>query len=461
MRILIFSNTYKPTVSGVVTSIALFRQGLVKAGHNVHIIAPEYEDYQDKEPYVFRFAALDLPERVDLSVSLSFKTTILPTVRGVKPALIHSQHPFGMGRLATAFARDLNLPLVFTLHSHYAAYIQQYVPIAPKLAGVLAEEVIKRYLEKCAHVVAPTAKIRDFILHEYEADVPVTVVPTPVDLSMYHDLEPQRIRAELGLKNAELLVYVGRLAEEKSLDFLLRAFARIVIRRPQARLLLVGKGMHERSLRRLARKLGLEKRIIFSGPVPHDEIPHYVAAADLFVFASLVETQGLVLIEAMAAGTPVVAVEAPGSADALSEGGGILISAQEETFADAVQMLLADHPRRRAMGEQAERAVQRYTIPSTTARMVNAYEEAIDAGPRPVKKMLERLWEPREPGHTAEAWREVGHQIRSLGESLSTIVSTAWEGGEDARQHLHDMRFGLEAMIRKIDQEMEIKSSDR
>lgn len=430
MRILVFSNTYKPIVSGVVTSISLFRQGLVKAGHDVHIIAPEYEDYEDEEPYVFRFPALDLPERVDLSLPIPFKTTMLPTVRGLKPAVIHSQHPFAMGGLATDFARDLNLPLVFTMHSHYDVYIQQYVPIAPKLAGVLAEEVVKRYLEKCAHVVAPTPKIRDFILHEYEADVPVTVVPTPVDLSMYHDLEPQRVRAELGLEDAELLLYVGRLVEEKNLDFLLQAFARVVAWRPQARLLLVGKGMHERSLRRLAHKLGLGKRVIFGGPVLHDEIPHYVAAADLFVFTSQVETQGLVLIEAMAAGTPVVAVEAPGSADALAEGGGVLAPAQEEAFADAVLALLADEPRRRAMGERAACVVQRYTISSTTARMVNVYEEAIAAGPRPAKKMLERLWEQTEKS-TAETWREAGNQIRSLGESLSTAISTAWEGDEE------------------------------
>ena len=163
MRILIFSNTYKPTVSGVVTSISLFRQGLVNAGHDVHIIAPEYEDYQDEEPYVFRFTALDLPERVNLSVPIPFKTTMLPTVRGIKPALIHSQHPFSLGGLATDFARDLNLPLVFTLHSHYDVYARRYVPIVPKLAGIVTEEIVKRYLEKCAHIVAPTPSIRDFI----------------------------------------------------------------------------------------------------------------------------------------------------------------------------------------------------------------------------------------------------------------------------------------------------------
>ena len=155
MRILIFSNAYKPSVSGVVTSITLFRQGLTKAGHEVSIIVPEYEDYQDKEPQVFRFPALDLPDRVDLSLVIPLKTTMVPTVRGIKPAVIHSQHPVVMGGLAATFARDMNRPLVFTFHSRYDVYAQKYVPMAPELAGMVTEEIIKRYLEKCSHVVAP------------------------------------------------------------------------------------------------------------------------------------------------------------------------------------------------------------------------------------------------------------------------------------------------------------------
>ncbi len=382
MRIVIFSNTYKPVVSGVVTSMVLFRRGLIKAGHDVHIIAPEYEDYEDEEPYVFRFPALNLPDRLDMSVVIPFKATMLPTVRGIKPTLIHSQHPFVMGDLAATFARDLDLPLVFTFHTRYDEYAQRYIPIAPELAGMVTEEIVRRYLEKCTHIVAPTPSTRDSILRVLDTDVPVTVVPTPVDLSLYHDLDPQRVRAALGLENAELLLYVGRLAGEKNLGFLLRAFARIVTARPQARLLLVGRGPRERSLRRQARKLGLGEKVILTGPIPHSEVPHYAAAADLFVFSSVTETQGLVLIEAMAAGTPAVAVETPALMDVLAEGGGLLVPGREDGFAEAVLGLLADEPRRRVLGEQAARAARRYDISAATARLLTVYEAAIAAGPR-------------------------------------------------------------------------------
>ncbi len=385
MRILIFSNAYKPSVSGVVRSIELFRRGLMDADHEVHLIVPEYEDYEDDEPYVFRFPALDLPEQLDLSLVIPFKIPMAATVRGIKPALIHSQHPFVMGELAAAFARDLKLPLVFTFHSRYDEYAQRYVPIVPKLASMVTEEIVKRYLEKCTHVVAPTPSIRDLILHEYAVNVPVTVVPTPVDLSEYHDLDPKRVRAALGLKDADLLLYVGRLSKEKNLGFLLRAFARIVLKRPQARLLLVGKGPHEHGLRHMVRELDLGERVIFTGSIPHSEVPHYVAAADLFVFSSVIETQGLALIEAMAAGTPVVAVEALASVDVLVEGGGVLVPPREDAFADGVLGLLADESRRQAMGEQAARAAQRYSIPAATECLLGVYEATIAADTRAVK----------------------------------------------------------------------------
>jgi 1,2-diacylglycerol 3-alpha-glucosyltransferase len=385
MRIIIFTNSYKPTISGVVRSIDVFRKGLTAAGHGVYIITPEHEDYEDEEPDIFRFPALELPERLDLSVVIPLRLSMAPTIKGIKPALIHSQHPFVMGGLAAAFARDLKLPLVFTFHTRYDEYAQQYVPLVPKLAGMLATEIVGHYLEKCTAVVAPTPSVRDLIWQEYGSDVPVTVVPTPVDLSAYQDLDPGRIRAGLKLEGAEVLLYVGRLVGEKNLDFLIRVFARIAPQHPQARLLLVGDGTHRRDLEQMAQRLGLGEQVLFPGAVPLSEVPHYAATADLFVFSSLTDTQGLVLIEAMAAGTPVVAVEAPGTVDVLAEGGGVLVPPREEQFAEAVLELLTDSARRRAMGEQAVHAVQRYSIATATGRLLGVYEEAVRAGPREQK----------------------------------------------------------------------------
>ncbi len=390
MRVSIFTNIYKPMVGGVVTSICAFRQGLLEAGHEVHVIAPEastsaHEGFVDEEPYVFRLPAFDVPGDSDLALAVPFKAPLSVAVRGLKPDLIHSQTPILMGDLAAKFAQDLNIPLVLTVHSRYHEYIRQYLPLAADLAGRLVEEVVGRYLERCSHVIAPTAGVRDLLMNKYKADVPITVVPTPVDLSQYDNVNPQPIRDALGLDNEaevaeaiKVLLYIGRLAKEKGLTFLLHAFARIVSERDHVRLLLVGEGTERESLQQMADALGIGAHVIFTGKVPHREIPHYAAAADIFVFSSFTETQGLVLVEAMAAGTPVVAVEAPGPRDVLAHGGGVLVPREEEAFADAVLTLLAAPDRLQVLGEQARRAAYPYAVDTAIERLLSVYEAAIE-----------------------------------------------------------------------------------
>jgi 1,2-diacylglycerol 3-alpha-glucosyltransferase len=377
MRIVIFTNNYKPVVGGIAVSIALFRQGLIDAGHEVHIVTPEYQDYEDEEPYVYRVPALDLPGALSGSLALPLKAPITTTIQGIKPAVIHSQQPYLMGDVAAAVAQDMNVPLVWTFHTRYDINAKEYFPFAPELATSIMNRVIERYLEECVQVISPTASIKDFIQRQYAPQVPVSVVPTPIDLSAYCTLEPRRVRATLAPEDNKLLMYVGRLAIEKNLDFLLRAFAPIAAQCPAVRLVFVGEGLAEDNLRQMARKLGLEERITFTGAIPHDEVPHYTAAADMFIFSSLTDTQGLALMEAMAAGTPVVAVEAPGPVDVLAEGGGILVPPQEDAFADAVCTLLTNEDRLHEMGQEAKRAVQRYSIPEATQRLLAVYEAAL------------------------------------------------------------------------------------
>ncbi len=382
MRIVMFSNNYLPVISGVGTSIALLRRGLLDVGHEVHLVVPEYDDFVDEEPYVFRMPALDLGNQLRVSLAVPFRAPVEVTMQGLKPHIIHSHHPIWLGEVAATFSRDLEVPLVFTFHTRYDEYAQQYVPLMPDLAHTVMREIVERYLEKCTHVIAPTESIRDFIQAEYDIDVPVSVLPTPVDLTAYQDLTPSPIREEWGLEKAEVLLYVGRLAGEKNLEFLLWAFARIAEERPGVRLLMVGDGPAKDKLKKLAKQLDVESKVIFTGAVPHAKVPDYAAAADLFVFSSVTETQGLVLTEAMAAGAPVVAVEAPGSVDILTQGGGILVEPQEQAFSEAVLGLLSDEERLKARGEEALQIAQRYSVPAITKRLLTVYETAIEDGPR-------------------------------------------------------------------------------
>ena len=378
-----FTNAYKPIISGVVTSVTIFRQALIERGHQVYIFAPEADNYEDTEPYIFRYFAIDLTDRFNIAVTFPVTRWILPTLRGLKPDLIHSQHPILMGDCAAHCAEGMNLPLVFTFHTKYDVQVQRWVPVVGDLLGMATRESVQRYLDRCTHIIAPTNSIRRMIYQDYEVEVPVTVVPTPIDLSKYFTLHPERIRAKYGLMDAEVLLYVGRIAPEKNLDLLLRSFAHIAEQRPRARLLLVGKGPHLSEFQKQARKLGIAERVIFAGGVPHEEIPDHMAAGDLFVFPSTFETQGLVLIEALAAGTPVVAVRATGSSDVLADGkGGILVELDEDDFAEAVLALLADDERRQRMRLEAKEVAQGYSIAGATDRLERAYQRALEDGPK-------------------------------------------------------------------------------
>jgi len=379
MRIAIFTNAYKPTISGVVTSIGLFRKGLLQKGHEVFVIAPEHAEYEDEEPYIFRVPAIDFSQRVDMNLAIPLRGPLERIISGIKPQVIHSQHPIVMGNLAASFSRHKKIPLVFTYHTLYEEYAHKYVKFMPELAGIVMDEVVERYLAVCTHIIAPTSSIRDLIYRKYSVNSPITVVHSPVDLSRYDHLEPEKVRARLGLQGKKILLYTGRLSEEKNLSFLIRSFPRVLKECPDARLVLVGKGVDEIELRQLVERLNLVKQVIFTGPISHKEVPDYAAAADVFVFASKTDTQGLVLIEAMAAGTPVVAVDAPSSHDVLKGGGGVLAPEQIEQFSDAIVNLLINPTQLEALSVQAVQVARQYDIPTAVDRLVAVYQEAIDA----------------------------------------------------------------------------------
>lgn len=390
LRVAIWSNFYKPIVSGVVTSIALFRKGLIEHGHDVHIFTTEAENFEDDEPYVYRLPALiDLTESYEFALALPIKGLMKQTMKGIKPHLIHSQHPVLVGDLAARYAQELGLPLVFTFHTHYEALVKQNLPFISDLAGQVARDVLQDYLTQCAHIIAPTPSIRQMICDEYGIDAPVSVLPTPIDLADYACLDPESIRDQYQLKGKQVLLFLGRIAQEKNLDMLLDAFSIITTHRPNVVLMIVGRGPHSEALQRLAQDLGIDDHIIFTGVVPHEQVPHYMAAADLFVFPSSIETQGLVLVEALAAGTPVVAVDVIGSADVLTgNNAGLLVQNDEAAFAEAVLSLLNNPDRLAQMQEMALQLAQSYSIGSATDHLIEIYEQAIASGPRPVKRSV-------------------------------------------------------------------------
>jgi 1,2-diacylglycerol 3-alpha-glucosyltransferase len=377
MRILIMSNAYKPTLSGVVTSITIFKRALTDAGHEVFVFAPNYWGYKDKEEGIRRFPAVDFTRFIDFSYPLPLRKRIVEMARSLRPDIIHCQHPAVMGDRAADVARRLHIPLVATFHCRYDVYARYLAPALKTLVSDITRRDTARFARQCDAIILPGENMRGWLNSTFSIQAPVAVVPTPIDLELYRDLPRNAFEKPLGIKKEQVLLFVGRLSGEKHIDLLIQAMPYVLAVRPEMKLVLVGKGPEREHLVRLIQRLGLQKSVLFYGPRPLDEIPALLGSASLFLFASEIETQALGLIEAMAAGVPAVAVDSPATRDALAGGGGMLTRSDPEVYAKAVLDLLEHPDRLQSLGGQARVAAQAYAIPLTVKKMVSVYQQAI------------------------------------------------------------------------------------
>ncbi len=382
MHIAQFTNTYYPVISGVVRSVSAFRQALSKLGHNVFVFAQESEDYVDQEPFIFRYPSISLPMQSEFALAIP----VSPFVDRLLPALhldvIHAHHPFLIGRTAASKAEELDLPFVFTYHTQYRAYTH-YFPIETELIQDLIKDVLENYLgdfmRRCHHVVVPSESMRQKLEEAYGLERGATVIPTGIDLTPYRKADGEQVRAERGWGNDLVLISVGRLAREKNWGLLLRAFARICRHRQDVRLALIGDGPDRERLERQALELEVADSVEFIGKLSFAEIPAYLKGADVFAFASVTETQGLVTMEAMAAGLPIVAVNATGTRDVVEHGvQGLLTEEDPEALASALDRILDDPGLRLQLRTAALERAKHFDIAYLAKRLVGVYEQAIE-----------------------------------------------------------------------------------
>jgi len=373
MRIGMFSNAYKPTVNGVVRSIDLFTQELRRLGHFVGIFAPDNYGYEDDEPFVFRYPALPLPSELDHSLPVLVAPQIDWLVPRLKLEIIHAHHPVVVGNAALRFSRELGIPLVFTFHTLYHEYTH-YFGFDTTLAKQIVKRIVAHFARKADQIIVPSRAVAHIVTHDYGIDRPYEILPTPIAIDDYPPRPPETLFQGPQIE----LVYVGRVAREKNLDFLLRAFAHAFREDGRLRLRLVGGGPELDSMRELAVTMGLGEVVSFVGKVPFARIPTELAQADMFVFASLTETQGLVVLEAMAAGLPMVLVDSPALLEHAHPDRDCLVAPpQEEAFAAAILALVRDPDRGRALGAAARRQAESLSVPVLTARLIAIYEDTI------------------------------------------------------------------------------------
>jgi glycosyltransferase involved in cell wall biosynthesis len=375
MRIGVFVDSYTPITTGVVHSVELTRRGLEALGHEVHVVAPASRGYRDTEPRVHRFPSINLSRSVPAPLAITISPRLMAHLENLRLDLVHSQHPFPVGRMGVSLARRLGLPSVYTFHTQYEQYAH-YIPLPEALVRRLARGIVNRHAERCDLVICPTPTSRDLLL-SYGVRRPVEIVPNAISLEQFEQAQAGDVRARLGVAGDEhLLIYCGRLAREKNLPFMLHALKGLLVEH-RIRLVVLGEGAERDSLIRLAGSLGLGDRVLFPGKIPYGDVPRYYAASTLCVMTSVSEVLPLALLEAMASGLPVVALDAPGFSDTVTPGvNGLLTAHAPEAFAEGVRVLLADESGRRAMGLRAREVARRYAISTTVRRLVDAYEKA-------------------------------------------------------------------------------------
>jgi glycosyltransferase involved in cell wall biosynthesis len=354
MRVLFVSDVYFPRVNGVSTSIRTFRGDLAQLGVETTLVTPAYPGApEDEDGSIIRVPSGAVPRDPEDRRFLGGPLRrVLDANLASKFALVHNHTPFIAHYAAVRFARANRLPVVATYHTFFEDYLHHYVPILPRSVGRwIARRFTLSQCDDVAELISPSAPMRD-ALRAYGVTTPIEVLPTGLPAESFTQGDGARFRKKFDLPpDRPLLLYVGRVAFEKNIDFLLRMFVRLRMSRPDALFVIAGEGPALPHLNKLARELGVESQVRFIGYLDRrTELPDCYAAGDAFVFASRTETQGLVLLEAMAQGTPVVSTAELGTRSILTtDCGAYVVPEDEETFAAAVGealQLTPESPRR-------------------------------------------------------------------------------------------------------------------
>ncbi len=376
-----FTDSYLPRVSGVVHSLEALVRALRQQGHDVLVVAPAYPGYRDTDRHVLRFPSVRPPRSEDFPLAVPVSRALARRLDETPLDIVHTHTPFLLGTSAGWQARRRRVPLVFTHHTLYEEYVHYATWVLPGLSRAMVRTYVTWYANHAACTIAPSRAVAAY-LRARGVTARIEVIPTgTIDLSQIAELTPAWVRPAFGVEpDQPLLVTASRLGKEKSIDLMLAAFA-LIPERYDARLLIVGGGPEMDELQALARRLGITRRTIFAGLQPHRRTLDCIAAADVFLFASHTETQGLAVIEAMAAGVPVVAVDAGGVADAVGDGTtGFLTPPAAEALAGRTVALLDDPHLRRRYGDAGRAAAEKFSLQHVTRQVVGVYESLLAVG---------------------------------------------------------------------------------
>ena len=374
MNILFISDVFFPRVNGVSTSINTFATELRALGHQVTLIAPSYRDEDKHEEWIVRVPSHKIyfdPE--DRLMNFGKLKALLPWIRDRHFDVIHIHTPFTAHYVGIHFGKKLDIPVVETYHTFFEDYLHHYLPFIPQfISRKLARTISRRQCNAVDGIVSPSKPMLD-VLKQYGIKTPSEVVATGLDDSSFANVDGEHFRISHDIPLTQpMLLFVGRVAHEKNINFLLEMHVKLIRNHPDALLVITGEGPAEESIKHSMDRLGITNKVRMIGYLDrsHELIACY-KAADIFVFASKSETQGLVLLEAMAQGTAVVALAELGTKSILIEGEGVLIAKDDiDDFAHKVSTLLSDPTKRQMIGERGRQYAQEKWGAGTLAKKV-------------------------------------------------------------------------------------------
>lgn len=399
MRIGLFSDTYPPFINGVSTSVLMLKQGLEKLGHEVYVVTINSESFCYKEEENI-LKVPGIPCGIfDYRISGVYPLKALKIIKKWNLDVIHTHTEFSIGTFARLISKQYNIPLVHTYHTMYEEYIYYitkgyFSKASKKLVEYLTLFLCDKLVEE---LIVPTKKTYNLFKEKYKVKRNVNIIPTGIDVSRFYkeNIDKEKVnelRRDLKLSRFNFnILYVGRIAKEKSIDFLINNFKDIVKKIPRAKLIIVGDGPDMKELIDLVDKNKLNRNCLFTGKVPWNEVPLYYMLSSVFVTASKSETQGLTVIEAMAASKPVVAINDESFSLVIeSYKDGILFNDDKE-YKDAIYKLYKDRKLRDKISLEARKTANNYSDLSYAKKVLEVYKKVINKDSNFIHKIINNI----------------------------------------------------------------------
>ena len=400
MRIGIFTETYTPYISGLVTSEVMLKHALEKLGHEVYVVTANLENF--KYSYDEKERVLKIPG-IPTGIYDSRLTGIYP-IKAIKKIkswnldVIHSQTEFAIGTFARIFGKQYGIPVVHTYHTMYEDYVHYITKGYFTKPGIkLVEYLTKFYCDKTVtELIVPTKKAYDLFKEKYKVDRNIHIIPTGIEISRFYKENSKiqdiiNLKRKLNINDTDFVIlFVGRLAEEKDVEFLLESHEEIIKKHNNAKLLIVGDGPDINKYKELSIKYKIDNNTIFTGKVPWDDMPKYYQIADVFATASRSETQGLTVVEAMAAEIPVVCVDDDSFKIVVIDDLNVKLFKNKKEYVKIIDELIKDNKLLLRLGTQARISAEPYSSKYFAERVLEVYKKAV--GPNHKKKgFIEKL----------------------------------------------------------------------